>query len=83
MPRTGDDGNQHGDQQPREVVHGGFTVTGDTPLETLSVHIVDKGQTAVRGAEKVAGKTLYLARVLGGAFVFKYRASASFLSSPR
>jgi hypothetical protein len=28
----------------RDVKHGGFTVTGDTPLKLLTVHIVDKGK---------------------------------------
>ena len=28
----------------REVVHGGFTGTGDTPLKLFTVHIVDKGK---------------------------------------
>jgi quercetin dioxygenase-like cupin family protein len=28
----------------RDVVHGGFTVTGDTPLKLFIVHIVDKGK---------------------------------------
>jgi len=28
----------------RGVVHGGLTITGDTPLEIYTVHIVDKGK---------------------------------------
>lgn len=28
----------------REVVHGGFSVTGETPLKLFTVHIVDKGK---------------------------------------
>ena len=28
----------------REMVHGGFTVTGDVPLKLFTVHIVDKGK---------------------------------------
>lgn len=28
----------------RDVVHGGFKVTGDTPLKLYTVHVVDKGK---------------------------------------
>jgi quercetin dioxygenase-like cupin family protein len=28
----------------RDVLHGGFTVVGDTPLKLFTVHVVDKGR---------------------------------------
>ena len=28
----------------RDVMHGGFTIVGDTPLKLFTVHIVDKGK---------------------------------------
>jgi quercetin dioxygenase-like cupin family protein len=29
---------------PRDMLHGGFTVVGDTPLKLFTVHVVDKGR---------------------------------------
>ena len=29
---------------PRDFVHGGSTIVGDTPLRLFTVHIVDKGK---------------------------------------
>lgn len=36
---------------PRGKVHGGFVVTGDSPIRVLTVHIVDKGKPLVLPAQ--------------------------------
>ena len=36
---------------PRGKVHGGFMVTGDSPIRVLTVHIVDKGKPLVLPAQ--------------------------------
>ncbi|MEM7173122.1 MAG: cupin domain-containing protein [Pseudomonadota bacterium] len=37
---------------PRDTAHGGFTVTGDTPLEAVATYIVDKGVPLVELVEE-------------------------------
>lgn len=37
---------------PRGKVHGGFTVTGTTPIKAITTHIVDKGKPLMVPAQK-------------------------------